>query len=82
MNQTVLGLIVGLIGGIAILLFSKKSSNTDAQILDLTQKIRDNQTKEIAAKADADAKTKEFQDALKKYDPDFHNDDGGGKPSA
>jgi len=75
------------IGGILIaflfgLFASRKTSSTDAKIIDLTGKIKDNQTKADAAQKDADQKVKEYQNALKAYDPTFHDDDDGGKPAS
>lgn len=82
MEQTLL-LLFGLVTAFLVGLFtSKKQNQEDAKVIDLTSKIKQN--KEIAAKQqeDADQKTKEYLDALKKYDPNFHDDDGDGKPSA
>ncbi len=83
------------IGGTLLLLFgifiaflvglfsSRKTAREDAKIIDLTGKIKDNKQKSVQAQADADKAVKEYQDALKQYDPNFHSDDdGGGKPSA
>lgn len=83
MQQTLI-LLLGLLVAFLIGLFSsKKQQRTEAKIIDLTTKIKQNQTAASQAQADADQKAKEYQDALKQYDPDFHNDDGGdGKPSA
>jgi hypothetical protein len=76
-------LIIGIILAFLIGLFSsRKTAREDAKILDLTSKIKDNQTKSAQAQAEANQAVKEYQDALKQYDPDFHNDDGDGKPSA
>lgn len=82
MEQTLL-LIGGLLIAFLVGLFtSKKEARTDAKIIDLTGKIKTNQDAAAKAQADADAKVKEYQDALKTYDPDFHNNDDDGKPSA
>lgn len=65
-------------------LFFSRNTNKDAStVLDLTEKIKEKQAADAKAKAAADQAVQEYQDALKKYDPDFHNDDdNGGKPSA
>lgn len=78
-------LIVGLVIAFLVGLFSsRKTAKEDAQVIDLTGKIKANQAAAVKAQTDADAAVKEYQDALKAYDPDFHNDDDptGGKPSA
>jgi hypothetical protein len=63
--------------------FSKKANKEEATVLDLTNKIKQKQQADAKAKAAADQAVQEYQDALKKYDPAFHNDDdNGGKPSA
>lgn len=74
-----IGLLIAFLVGFFI---NRKNSQTDAQIIDLTSKIKDNKAKAASKQADADQKTKEYLDALKKYDPNFHDDDNGGKPSA
>jgi hypothetical protein len=74
-----LGIIIAFVVG---LFSSRKTAREDAKIIDLTGKIKDNQAKSAQAQALADKAVKEYQDALKQYDPDFHNDDGDGKPSA
>ena len=75
-----IGLVIAFFGG---LLFSKKTSGEASKVLDLTAKIQDNQKKSIITQADADKKVQEYQDALKKLDPNFHNDDdGGNKPAS
>lgn len=83
MTQT-LTLLAGLIVAFLVGLFtSRKTSETQAEVLDLTNKIADNKKKSVITQADADQKVKDYQDALKKYDPQFHNDDDpSGKPSA
>lgn len=76
----VLGIFIAFLIG---LFSSRKTAREDAKILDLTGKIKDNKQKSAQAQADADKAVKEYQDALKVYDPNFHSDDdGGGKPSA
>lgn len=83
MTGGIIGLIVA---GILIIIgffSSKKAQQQDAEILDLTVKIKENKNKASNAQKDADDKTKNYLDALKVYDPNFHSDDdGGGKPSA
>lgn len=83
MENTIL-LILGLMIAFVVGLFSsRKTSQQDAKVLDLTSKINDNKQKAAQAQELADKAVKEYQDALKKYDPDFHSDDdGSGKPSA
>lgn len=82
-GSTVL-LILGILIAFLVGLFSsRKTAREDAKILDLTGKINDNKQKSAQAQELADKAVKEYQDALKKYDPNFHSDDdGGGKPSA
>ena len=81
MEQTIL-LLLGLLAAFLVGLFSsKKQQRTDAKVLDLTAKITQNQNLATKEQADADAKVKEYQDALKAYDPDFHNTDSDGKPN-
>lgn len=76
----ILGLFIAFLVGI---FSSRKTSTRDATILDLTGKIKDNQQKSVQAQKTADDAVKEYQDALKVYDPNFHSDDDGdGKPSA
>lgn len=77
-------LFFGLILAFSIgLLFSRKTSQEAATVLDLTNKIKDKQAADAQAKAAADKAVQEYQDALKAYDPNFHgDDDGSGKPSA
>jgi hypothetical protein len=76
-------LLIGLAVAFLVGLFSsRKTAKEDAKILDLTGKINDNKQKSAQAQADADKAVKEYQDALKQYDPNFHSDDDGGKPSA
>ena len=75
-----LGIIIAFIVG---LFSSRKTAQQDAKIIDLTGKINDNKQKSVQAQKAADQAVKEYQDALKQYDPNFHSDDdGGGKPSA
>lgn len=69
---TILGFIIAFLGGI---FFNRKSTQTDAKILDLTGKIKQKQEEADKKQADADNKLKEYLDALKKYDPDFDGDD-------
>lgn len=76
----VLGIVVAFLIG---LFSSRKTAREDAKIIDLTGRIKDNMQKSVETQAAADKAVKEYQDALKKYDPDFHSDDDGdGKPSA
>jgi len=83
MEQTLL-LCAGLLIAFLVGLFtSKKETRTDAKIIDLTTKIKGNQADAAKAQADADSKIKEYNEALQKLDPDFHNnDDSGGKPAS
>ena len=63
--------------------FFLENQSKAASVLDLTNKIKQKQAADAQAKAAADKAVQEYQDALKEFDPDFHNDDGGdGKPSA
>lgn len=78
-------LLIGILLAFIIGFFSsRKTSTEDAKILDLTGKIKDNKQKSALAQQAADKAVKEYQDALKKYDPTFHSDDDDddGKPSA
>lgn len=83
MEQTVV-ILVGILVAFLVGLFSSKTqSREDAKIIDLTTKIKGNEKTAATDQADADTKVKEYTDALKQYDPDFHSDDdNGGKPSA
>lgn len=76
--------VIGIFIAFLIGLFSsRKTSREDAKVIDLTGKIRDNQKLSAQAQKTADDAVKEYQDELKKYDPNFHSDDdGSGKPSA
>lgn len=74
-------LIVGIIALIVGLLFGRKTSITDAKILDLSAKLKEKQDATAKDQADADAKVKDYLDSLKKYDPDF-DDESGPKGSA
>lgn len=75
-----IALIVAFIIGI---FFSKKTNEQNAAVLDLSDKIRQKQAADAKAKVAADQAVKEYQDALKQYDPSFHSDDddNSGKPS-
>ena len=53
-----------------------KTSKADAQIIDLTAKINKNKALIIPQQKSADDAVKEYQNALSKLDPNFHNDDG------
>jgi hypothetical protein len=76
----IFGIVIAFLVG---LFSSRKTAREDAKIIDLTGKINDNKQKSVQAQADADKAVKEYQNALKQYDPNFHSDDdGGGKPSA
>lgn len=82
MNSLLLlaGAILAFLAG---MFFNRNKSVTDAKILDLTNKINNNKNDAAIKGANADAKTKDYLDALKKYDPNFSNDDDpSGKPSA
>lgn len=72
-------LIVAFIGG---LFYSKRVASQDAKVLDLTAKIEENKDTAKKERDNADKKTQEYLDAIKKYDPNFHSDDGDGQPSA
>ena len=83
--QNTLILLIGIIVAFIVGLFtSKKTSEADAKVLDLTGKIDQNKKRLQQAQDLADKASKEYQDALSKYDPNFYdpNDDGDGKPSA
>lgn len=71
----ILGLVVAFIIG---LFSSRKTTQEDGKVLDLTSKINDNKQKSVQAQALADKAVKEYEDAKKKYDPNFDDD----KPSA
>ena len=60
------------------MLSSRKTSQDQAKVLDLSQKIKDNQAKAQAAQKPADQAVQEYQNELKKYDPKFHSDDDSG----
>jgi hypothetical protein len=76
-------LLIGIVIAFFVGLFSsRKTAREDAKIIDLTGKIKDNKQKSAQEQEIADKAVKEYQDALKAYDPSFHNDDGDGKPSA
>ncbi len=81
-----MNVLIGIIGAIVLLLIgffsSKKSAQEDAKVIDLTIKIGANKEKANAAQKDADEKIKEYNEALKQLDPDFHNDDGDPKKSS
>jgi organic radical activating enzyme len=66
------------------MLSSRKTSQDAATVLDLSQKIKDNQAKNAAAQKTANEAVEDYQNELKKYDPKFYTDgdDGDGKPSA
>jgi F0F1-type ATP synthase membrane subunit b/b' len=72
--STIVGLVT-LIVAFLIGMFFNRKAGPDAKILDLTSKIKDNQDKAAKQKEEADKKTQEYLDALKKYDPKFHGDD-------
>jgi len=76
---TIMGIVIAYLVG---LFFSKKSAQNDAKVIDLEAKIKQNTDKLITQEKSADEKTKEYLDALKKYDPDFHSDDDTGGHSA
>jgi hypothetical protein len=77
-GSTVL-LILGIFVAFLVGLFSsRKTAREDAKILDLTGKIKDNKQKSTQAQELADKSVKEYQDALKQYDPKFGSDDEGG----
>lgn len=61
-------------------LFSRRTSSAAGKVFDLTKKIDEKKAAEAKQQATADAKTKEYLDALDKYDPNFRdsNDDGSG----
>lgn len=82
MTNTILGLIAAAVLMAIGFFSSRRTAKQDAEVLDLTVKIKQNQTKAGEAQKNADQKTKEYLDALKAYDPNFHSDDDGGKPSA
>lgn len=69
---TIVGIIIAFIAGLFI---TRRANNRDAEILDLTNKLK--AKKEDAAKQqeDANKKLKEYTDALKEYDPNFDDDD-------
>lgn len=80
--MNLIGLLALVIAFLIGLFFSKRGSQTDAKILDLTAKIQENKDKAATQQVDADKKVSEYEDALKKYDPNFDDDNGSGKPSA
>lgn len=78
MSGGIIGAIIAVVL-LAIAFFTgRRTSQKDEEILDLTVKIKQNQDKAAVAQKDADAKTKEYLDSLKAYDPDFHSDDDSG----
>lgn len=70
-----LGIIGFIIAFIIGFFFNKKAERQDAKVLDLMAKIKENQDIADKKKAYADQKVKEYEEALKKYDPGFHSDD-------
>lgn len=64
------------------LLLSRRSAQRDAKILDLNAKIKEKKDEAAARQADADRKVKEYEESLKKYDPDFNGDDDSGGHNA
>lgn len=82
MTGQIAALILGALLFLLGVFFSRKTQKDDGKVLDLTQKINENKQKAAVAQSDADKKVKEYQDALKAYDPDFHSDDGDGTPSS
>ncbi len=69
---TIIGLVVAYLVG---LFFSKKSERQSAEVRELESKIKDNMDKLKGQEKSADELTKEYLDALNKYDPDFGSDD-------
>lgn len=73
---TFIGVIIAFLVG---LFFTRKGSQQDAEVADLTAKIKENTDKLKDQQKDADEKTRDYLDALKKYDPTgFHDDDDSG----
>ena len=78
-----LWIVIGIIFAFLVGLFTSKNTSRDqTKVIDLQAKIKENQDKLIPQEKSADEKTKEYLDALKKYDPDFHSDDDSGGHSA
>lgn len=69
---TIIGIIAAYLVG---LFFSKRNAAQDTKVLDLEAKIKSNTDKLKDQEKSADEKTKEYLDALNKYDPNFHSDD-------
>jgi hypothetical protein len=75
----VLGIIAAFLFG---LFSSKRISKDQAKVIDLQSKIEENQDKLVVQEKSADEKLKEYNEALKAYDPTFHDDDDSSGHSA
>lgn len=83
MNGALITLISLFAGFLYMIFYSKKAGQENADIVKLKSKIEDEKAQQTETQKTADEKTKEYQDALKIYDPNFHSDDtGDGKPGA
>jgi len=78
MSGQIVTVVIGIILFLLGMFVSRKTQSNNAKVLDLTQKINDNKQKAAAAQSDADKKVKEYEDALKAYDPQFGSDDDSG----
>ncbi len=83
MTETIL-LVIGIIAGFLISLFKSRSTSAkaDAEEINLANVVKINRTKLVLTEKEANDKVQEYQDALRKYDPNFHDDDGGDKPAS
>ncbi len=81
MNPTLV-LVIGLIAGFLISLFRSRSTSAkaDATELNLASVTKMEKLKLVLTEKEANDKVKTYQDALKKYDPNFNGD--GNKPAS
>jgi len=85
MNSILVAAVTLIVAFIAGIFYNRRGNQQSAQVIDLSSKIKETEDQAATEQTTADQKVKEYQDALKQYDPDFYNDDGdsgGGKPSA
>lgn len=81
MNETLsllIAIAVAFIGGMII---TRKKRQTDAEIIDLTARIKQNQIEAAKKRKEAANAVDDYRKALRSYDP-FFNDDDDGKPPA
>jgi hypothetical protein len=78
--MSISGIVIIAIAFVIGLFYSKRSSKQNAQVLDLTAKIKAKQDEAAAQQKDADKKVSDYEDALKKYNSS--SGDGSGQPPA